>query len=159
MLSFPILVLFLVGLGSTWAAQTSDSGSWASVRGLTPGRPIEVVDRQGAAFKGELAGVSDDSITVNVKHRTVAVPRSEVSLVRVRPDKRRRYALIGAAIGGGAGLGLGAAGGESLSNGGGGDLANLKPGIVVGSGAVGALIGAVIGSATGTRATTVYCAR
>jgi len=159
MLSLRILLLFLVGLGSTLAAQTSDSSSWASVRGLTPGRPIEVIDSQGAAFKGELSGVSADSITVNVKHRTVAVPRSEVSLVRVRSGKRRRYALIGAAIGAGAGLGLGVAGGESLSNGGGGDLANLKPAIIVGSGAAGALIGTVIGSVAGNRATTVYRAK
>jgi hypothetical protein len=158
-LSLWILLLFLASLGSTVVAQTTDSNSWASVRGLTPGRPIEVIDRQGAAIKGELSGVSVDSITVDVKHRTVAVPRSEVSIVRVRLGRRRRYALIGAAIGVGAGLGLGVAGGESVSNGGGGDLANLKPAITVGSGAVGALIGAVIGSVGGNRATTVYHAR
>ena len=105
MLSLRIWLLFLVGLGSTLAAQTTDSSSWASVRGLTPGRSIEVIDRQGAAIKGTLAGVSDDSITVNVKHRPVAVPRSEVSLVRVRSGKRRRYAIIGAAIGAGLGWG------------------------------------------------------
>ena len=159
MLSLRILVLFLAGLGSTVVAQTTDLNSWASVRGLTPGRPIEVIDRQGAAIKGELSGASADSITVNAKGRTVAVPRSEVSIVRARSGRRRRYALIGAAIGAGAGLGLGVAGGESLSNGSGGDFANLKPAITVGSGAVGALIGAVIGSVVGNRATTVYHAR
>jgi len=159
MFSLPILLLVLAGIDSTLVAQGVDSNSWAHVRGLTPGRTLEVIDRQGAAIKGELAGVSADSITVNVKHRTVAVPRSEVSLVRVRSGKRRRYALIGAALGAGAGLGLGASGGESLSNGGGGDLANLKPAIIVGSGAAGALIGAVIGSVVGNRATTVYHAK
>jgi hypothetical protein len=158
-LSLRILLPFLVGLGSPLAAQATDSSSWASVRGLTAGRTIEVIARQGATIKGALAGVSDDSITVNAKHRTVAVPRSEVSLVRVRSGKGRKYALIGAAIGAGAGLGLGVAGGESLSNGGGGDLANLKPAIIVGSGAAGALIGALIGSVAGNRATTVYHAK
>lgn len=117
--SLRILLLVLAGISSTLVAQTTDSSSWANVRALTPGRPIEVIDHQGAAFKGELAGVSNDSITVNVKHRTVALSRSEVSLVRVRSGKRRRFALVGAAIGAGAGLGLGVAGGESLSNGGG----------------------------------------
>ncbi len=159
MFSLRILLLVLAGIGSTLLGQNADSSSWASLHGLTPGRPIEVIDRQGAAIKGELVGVSDDSIIVNVKHRTVAVPRSEVSLVRVRSGKRRSFALIGAAIGAGAGLGLGVAGGESLSNGGGGDLANLKPAIIVGSGAAGALIGAVIGSVVGNRATAVYHAK
>jgi hypothetical protein len=114
---------------------------------------------QGAAIKGELSGVSADSITVKTKHRTVVVPRSEVSTVRIRSGKRRRYALMGAAIGAGAGLGLGVAGSESLSNGAGGDLANLKPAITVGAGAAGALIGAVIGSVVGNRAITVYRAK
>ena len=157
--SLRILLLVLAGIGSTLVAQTTDSSSWANVRALTPGRLIEVIDRQGAAIKGELAGVSTDSITVNVKHRTVALQRSEVSLVRVRSGKRRRFALIGASIGAGAGLGLGVAGGESLSNGGGGDLTNLKPAIMVGSGAAGALIGTFIGSVVGNRATTVYHAK
>src|SRR5438552_3131744 len=159
MLSFRVSLLLMASGGSTVAAQTIDSNSWASVRSLTTGRPVEVIERQGAAMKGELSGVSADSITVNVKHRTVVVPRSEVLIVRVHSGKRRRYALIGAAIGAGAGLGLGVAGGESLSNGGGGDLANLKPAIIVGSGAAGALIGAVIGSVAGNRATTVYRAK
>ncbi len=158
-LSLRILLLVLAGIGSTLVAQTTDSSSWASVRGLTPGRPIEVINRQGTAIKGELAGVTSDSITVNVKHRTVALTRSEVSLVRVGSGKRRRYALIGAAIGAGAGLGVGVAGGQSLSNGGGGDLTNLQPAIVVGSAAAGALIGTFIGSVAGNRATTVYHAK
>jgi hypothetical protein len=154
-----IVLLVLSGIGSTLAAQDAGSSSWANVLGLTPGRSIEVIDRQGAAIKGELALVSADSVTVKVKHRAVAVPRSEVWLVRVRSGKRRRYALIGAAIGAGAGLGLGVAGGESLSNGGGGDLANFKPVIIAGSAAAGALIGTVIGSLFGHRATTVYDAK
>jgi hypothetical protein len=46
--SHRILLLVLAGIGSTLVAQTTDSSSWANVRGLTPGRPIEVIDRQGA---------------------------------------------------------------------------------------------------------------
>ena len=159
MFSTRILLLVLAGISSASWGQEAVSSSWASVRGLTPGRPIEVIDHQGATIKGELAGVSADSITVTVKHRTVAVLRSEISLVRVRSGKRRRYTLIGAAVGAGAGLGLGVAGGDSLSNGGGGDLTNLKPAIILGSGAAGALIGAVIGSMFGNGATTVYHAK
>jgi hypothetical protein len=149
----------MAGLGSTAPAQTPDSNPWASVRSLTPGRPVEVMKRQGAAINGELSGVSADSITVKAKHGTVVVPRSEVSTVRIRSGKRRRYALMGASIGAGAGLGLGVAGSESLSNGAGGDLTNLKPAIAVGAGAAGALIGAVIGSVVGNRPITVYRAR
>lgn len=159
MLSFRISLLFLAGLVSATAAQPTDSRSWASLRSLTTGRPVEVLERRGAAIKGELSAVSADSISVNVKDRTIVVPRSEVSTVRVRSGKRRRYLLIGASIGAGTGLGLGVAGSESLSNGGGGDLTNLKLAITVGAGAVGALIGAVIGSVVGSRAITVYSAK
>ena len=157
--AFRISLLLLAGLVSTARAQAPDSNPWATVRSLTPGRPVEVRRHQGAAIKGELSGVSADSITVKAKHGIVAVPRSEVSTVRIRSGKRRRYALIGAAIGAGAGLGLGLAGSDSLSNGAGGDLTNLKPAITAGAGAVGALIGAVMGSVVGNRGTTVYRAR
>jgi hypothetical protein len=159
MVLFRITLLLLAGLGSRVAAQTTNSKSWESVRSLTPGRPVEVIERRSAAIKGELSSVSADSLTVSVKHRAIVLLRSEVSTVRVRSGKRRRYALIGAAIGAGAGLGLGVAGSESLSNGGGGDLTNLKPAITLGSGALGALIGAVIGSVVGNRGNTVYHAK
>ena len=159
MLLLRITLLTLTGLSSALMAQSRDSNSWQSLKSLAPGRPVEVVDHKGAAIKGTLAGVSDDSITVNEKQRTLAVPRSEVSRVRVRSGKGRMYTLIGLAIGGAAGVGVGAGVAESVSKSSGGDFANLKPAIIGVSGAAGALAGAVIGSVAGNHATTVYRVR
>ena len=154
-----IILLVLAGLGPALMAQNGSSDSWLNVRRLAQGSPIEVVDHKGASIKGTLAEVSDDSISVAGKKGTVAVPRSEVSRVRVRSSKGRTPTLVGMAIGAGAGLGVGAAAGARLANESGGDFANLKPAIIGVSGAVGALVGAVIGSVAGNRATTVYSAK
>ena len=159
MLSLRTLLLILAGFSSTLMAQTNDANSWPNLRRLTPGQSIEVFDHKGTAIKGTLVSVSDESIAVNAKQGTVSVPRSEVSLVRVRSGKRRMYTLIGLTIGAGAGVGLGAVGGESLAESSGGDFANLKPAIMGASGAAGALVGAIIGSVAGNRATTVYRAK
>ena len=159
MVSLRILLPIVAGLGSTLMGQTGGVTSWLSVQRLAPGRPIEVVDHKGAAIKGKLASVSDESITAAVKGRTVTVSRSEVALVRVHSGKRRKHALIGMAIGAVAGVGVGAAAGESLAKTSGGDFANLKGPIIAVSGAAGALVGAVVGSVAGDRGATVYRAK
>ena len=88
----------------------------------------------------------------------IAVPRSAVAQVRIS-GKRRTYLVIGTVTGVAAGVGLGAAGGESLNQSSGGDFANRKPAITIGCGAAGALIGAMVGSWVGNRGTVVYRAK
>jgi len=151
--------LLLAGLVWPLAAQTADPAAWASLKRLAPGQSVQVINRKGDSFKGAFASVSEDSIAVIRNGQTVAVSRSEVSRVRVPSQKHLQHTLIGAVIGAAAGVGLGAAGAESLSQTSGGDFANLKPAIICASGGVGALLGAVIGSVIGNRGTTVYRAK
>jgi len=151
-------ILTLSVCGSTLAGPLGDPNSWENLKRLAPGQSIQVIQQKGESLNGKLAGVSEDAITVTRKQQTIAVPRSAVAQVRVS-GKRRRYTLIGAAIGAAAGAGLGAAGGESLNQSSGGDFANLKPAITVGCGAAGALIGAIVGSLAGNRDTIVYRAK
>jgi len=156
MLRTAIFALFVCG--STLAGPLGDPNSWENLKRLALGQSIQVIQQKGESLKGKLAGISEDSITVTRKQQTIAVPRSAVSRVRIS-GKRRTYTLIGATIGAAAGVGLGAAGGESLNQSSGGDFANLKPVITVGCGAAGALIGAMVGSLAGNRGTIVYRAQ
>ena len=138
-----------------------DSGvsAWQNLRQLTAGQEIEVMKTKGGPVRGTFIGFADESISVREKQQETAVPRAEVSRVRLRPATRGRYTLIGAAVGAGAGAGLGAGIGESLSNQSGGDFRNLKPAIIGVLAGLGALVGLVVGSALGSRHTTIYRAK
>ena len=91
MLSLRILLLFLAGLGSTVVAQATDLNSWASVRGLVPGRPIVVIGPPGCSNQGRtVRRLCRFHHRQDVKQRTVTVPRAlRLSIVRVRPQAAR----------------------------------------------------------------------
>ena len=154
MVSFGSKFVVLVFLGCTLYG--ADRSSWTNVKGLTTGQAVEVTDRKNQTIKGTLSAVAEDSISVATKQQTMSVARNDVSRVRVRPGARRKYMLVGMAVGAGAGLGLGAAGGESLAQTSGGDFAGIKPAVIGGCGAAGALVGAVVGSILGGHASTIY---
>ena len=144
-------------LASVLLAQDADPRSWQNLSRLAPGQAIEVVNTKGESVKGTFASVSEESIGLTGKSRNVAIPRAEVSRVRLR--KGSKHILIGAVIGGGAGAGIGAAAGEGLAQASGGDFRNLKPGIIAAACAVGVLVGVLVGSLIGNRHTTVYRAK
>ena len=151
-------VLFVLVAWNLWAQPGAPRG-WQNLSRLAAGQPIEIANKKGQSWKGALAGVSEDSIRVTRKGQTVAVPRAEVSRVRLRPAKGLRDTMIGMGIGAGAGLGLGFAAGEGLAERSGGDFRNLKPAIVAITCGVGALVGALVGSLVGERHTTIYQAK
>lgn len=85
-------------------AQDSD---WESVKQLPQGQEVKVVVDGGRSYRGTLQSITDDVIELGNDH---AVPRRAVRRVLSKNRGHRgRNALIGAAIGGGAGLGVGAA--------------------------------------------------
>jgi hypothetical protein len=86
-------------------AQTT---SWENLRQLNPGQKIVVVQRDRKSFTGSFAGVSNDSVSLNAREGSKTVARANVLRVSRHGGKRSRNALIGAAIGGGAGLAVGA---------------------------------------------------
>ena len=139
----------------------SDSGvsAWQNLRQLSAGQEIEVTRTKGSTVRGTFVGFSDESINVREKQQETAIPRAEVSRVQLRPVGHGKCKWIGLAVGAGAGAGVGAGLGESLSNSSGADFKNLKPAIIGLSAVSGALVGLVVGSALGSRHTTVYRAK
>jgi hypothetical protein len=152
-------LLAAVLAASNLLGQTTDAASWHNLSRLAPGQTIEVTTKKGESLKGTFANVSEGSISLVRKLQNVAVPRAEVARVNLRSSKRLNYMLAGLAIGAGAGAGIGAGAGESLSNASGGDFANLKPAIIGGGCAIGALVGTLVGSWLGGRGATVYSAK
>lgn len=86
-------------------AQTS---SWENLGQLTPGQKIVVVQKDRKSWTGTFAGVSNEAVSLNAREGSKAVARAEVMRVSRHGGKRSRNALIGAAIGGGAGIAVGA---------------------------------------------------
>jgi hypothetical protein len=139
-------------------ARDGSLAAWQNLRQLAAGQEIEVATK-GRTVKGTFVAFADESISLRQKQQETAIPRADVSQVRLRPARRGRYTLIGAAVGAGAGAGVGAGLAEGLSNESGWDFRNLKPAVIGLSAVFGALVGLVVGSALGGRHTTIYRAR
>jgi len=152
-------LLAAVLAASNLLGQTTDAASWQNLSRLAPGQSIEVTTKKGESLKGTFASVSEESISLERKHQSVAVPRAEVARVSLRSSKRLNYTLVGLGVGAGVGAGIGAGAGESLNNTSGGDFANLKPAIIGAGCAIGALVGTLVGSGLGGRGATVYRAK
>src|SRR6185369_996876 len=156
MLTMRRILLAIAILTSSLAAGDEDPAAWQSLRQLAAGQKIQVVKRDGESLKGAFLGFSDDAIRFQTKQQEVSLPRADVSKISRPADRGRRNIWIGAAIGGAGGLVAGGLLGARLANESGGDFANLKPAVIGGTGAAGALVGALIGSVTGKRHTTIY---
>jgi len=78
---------------------------WNNLQQLRVGQKIEVVDTNLKKHKGTFLSFSDEAISLRVKKQEVAVQREDVFRVSLRKkSKRLRNALIGMAIGAGAGV-------------------------------------------------------
>jgi hypothetical protein len=120
------------------AAASSD---WAAVQSLSPGRKIIVRTKDGDRLTGTFDSATDLAINFTDDGHKVSLTRESVRLVQLNRGKSRlNGALLGAAIGGGGGLGVGAWVHSY------GDFNGV---FVYGPGLVGAGIGAGIGAALG----------
>ena len=145
-------LLAAVLAASNLLGQTTDTASWQNLSRLAPGQSIEVTTKKGESLKGTFANVSEGAISLDRKHRSVAVPRAEIERVNLRSSKQWKYALVGL----GAGAGIGAAAGAGFADKSGGDYRNQ---IIVGMCVIGALVGTLVGAGLGWRGTTVYRAK
>lgn len=135
------LWVIMVGLSVPGLASAqAEEGSWESLSQLRAGQKIEVVDMNLKSHKGSFLAVSEEVVSLRVNKNDVAIQRSEVLRVSVR-GKRNRWAsaLVGFAIGAGAGAGISTASYSGKS----------ERGFVRG---VSALIGAGVGAGTGAAA-------
>lgn len=131
-------VLFLIcvlGLScGSWAQTTRDS--WTNLSALQAGQKIQIIDLSSKKHSGTFVSVSDTAISYQEAGSAQTIAKQDVRSVRLAKNKHRlRNTFIGAAVGGGAGAGIGAAAWENHG--------------FFGSKGVGAGVGAVIGLAGG----------
>jgi hypothetical protein len=85
--------------------------SWDNLKSLTQGQEIRVVLNDAKSYQGEFRSWSDDGITLRQAAGAQTIARQDILRVSSGAQKHRmRNALIGAAVGAGAGLAIGAAG-------------------------------------------------
>jgi hypothetical protein len=132
-----LLCLIFVMPVVTHAQPKNDS--WDTIRSLRVGEKIEVVDGGMKKHIGTFLMVSDESIQMREGSNEIGVRKENVARVSVLDKNHRlRNALIFAAVGGGAGAGIGALAAGSHGFLGRGPAA-----------AVGAIIGVAVGAGLG----------
>jgi hypothetical protein len=86
-------------------AQEPGEHSWGNLQQVRVGQKIEVVDTNLKKLKGTFLSFSDEAISLRIGKDEVGVQREDVFRVSLRgKSKRLRNALIGMAIGAGAGV-------------------------------------------------------
>jgi hypothetical protein len=147
-----LALIFSLALAPRASAQTTPTAShdWSVVQAIAPRRPIVIRLKDGDRMAGHFE--SADDLHINFTHggKKVSLTRDSIQRVQLnRGTDRLKAALVGAAIGGGAGLATGAWVHAQ------GDFNSV---VVSGSTLVGAGLGAGIGAAVGMGRTneTVY---
>ena len=137
-LSLLILPLILSMFSVSLRAQEVGKHSWENLQQLRVGQKIEVVDTNLKKLKGTFLSFSEEAISLRVGKDEVGVRRGDILRVSLRgKPKRWQSALVGMAIGAGAGLAIGASRRECGSE----DAVCKLIGTVIGAGA-GAGVGA-----------------
>jgi hypothetical protein len=104
------VMLLLLGLLGSSLLRAAENPDWNNLKQLSPGQPVRVLVNSRKSFKGQFRSVTDDAVIVHANGADRTLSRSDVQEISSRhPGHRGRHVLIGAAIGAGAGLGMGAA--------------------------------------------------
>jgi hypothetical protein len=102
------LVLVFLLLLPAFAMAQSAKDSWDNLKQLHAGQKVEVVDMKMKLVKGNFQSYSEEGISLQIKSGPLTIERRNVLRVSLREhSKRARNALIGAAIGAGAGAVVG----------------------------------------------------
>jgi len=114
-ISFALLVSILFS-SLTLAAQELKgltTGDWSRLNTVATGTKVTVKLKNGKTIEGKLSSVSDTSLALSVKNRSVDLPRQDVlSVYQVTKKSAAKATLIGLGVGAGAGAAIGAAGGD-----------------------------------------------
>lgn len=126
-------------------AQSSQS-NWDNLKQLAPGQPIWIVLNDAKSYKAEFQGVSSDAIVVCLATGDQTFEWQSVLRVSTQGrSHRRRNALLGLAMGTGAGVIVGVASPE-LGQGKCSQGSCVDAGQVLALGVAGAAAGAVVGA-------------
>ncbi len=138
-LTFVLILL----MASTPALAQSGAGSWDAVKAVYTDTKLEVKLTDGETLKGKMIDATDATLALLQDGRRIEVPRDRVQRVYAEGKRSvKRTTLIGAAIGGGGGLGIGIA---AFSQG------DMTRSVISAPAIVGAGIGAGIGALLGLR--------
>ena len=86
------------------------SARWENLNTLSTGEKIQIIGMGSKAVSGAFLNVSDAAISLQVSAGPRTIQRQDVLSVKLRKHQHRlRNTLLGAAIGFGAGAGIGAA--------------------------------------------------
>jgi hypothetical protein len=149
-------------LSSVNAMAQSQMDDWSKVTALSTGSNLAVKQKNGKTIKGTLSSTSDSALTLNAKSGPVEIKRDDVRAVHevIKKGSGAKGALIGTAVGAGAGAAFGAIVDAQNENGFGGeklDNAFVAALTVLGAGA-GAITGYFIGR-RGNKRVLVYEAK
>ena len=103
-----LALILLTASASHTALAQSRAGSWDAVKAVYTDTKLEVKLTSGETIKGKMLDATDATLALLQDGRRVEVPRDHVQRVYAEGKRSvKRTTLIGAAIGGGGGLGLG----------------------------------------------------
>lgn len=101
-------LMMVVSLGA--AAPQADKANWDNLKQLVSGQEIMVVLKDAKSFQGKFQSVSDEALVIRLATGEQTFNRQSVLRVSSKGQGHRgRNALIGLAVGAGAGLAVGAA--------------------------------------------------
>ena len=147
---FPSLVLILTLFSQTILAQSAKK-SWDEVQKLKPGAMLMIKTKTGQKFKGRVATISADSITISPSKSSgndIEVKRETIAEIRKKSGARTSgYAAVLGSVGFAGGYGVGYGVGEAKN-------ARFRPEYV--TAAAGAAVGAVVGAIMGSRGEVIY---
>jgi hypothetical protein len=106
-----VLMLGFIGIASVNGAEPkSTQANWESLKQLAPGQEVRVVLNDAKSYGGQFQSVSDDGIVLRLGKDSQTFERQNVLRVSTRGKSHRgRNALIGLAVGAGAGVVVGVA--------------------------------------------------
>lgn len=150
----PFVIVVLVAsllLSSAGAMAQAEMNDWSKVTALANGSNLSVKLKNGKTVKGTLSSVSDSTLSLTVNNAPVEIKREEVRTVHevIKKGSGGKGALIGTAVGAGAGAALGAVGDAQNQDGFGGE--KLDNAFVAGLTVLGAGAGALAGYFIGRR--------
>jgi hypothetical protein len=104
-----VTMFLLLVMSGAAQAQTASTDDWNNLRLLFTGEKVTVVRMSLKTHQGIFLSYSEDDLTLRVDWREMIVPRTEVFRVTSREeDHRKRNKFIGALVGLGAGIAVGA---------------------------------------------------
>jgi small nuclear ribonucleoprotein (snRNP)-like protein len=149
-LEISLALAVLLALPPVTLAQKAPAAinDWAGLKTVTAGSKLDVKLKNGKTVKGNLISVSDTALSLSDDNKPTDLNQADIqSVYLIRGQSVMKSTLIGAAIVGGAGVALGAAGGNSDSGGWGPGY--NAPAVAAALGVIGAGVGAAGGAVIG----------